>query len=546
MLAVRRYPLGGSLVLLSFLACDRSQPVEPSLDAASAAAPGLTVNAPSDVKVTAASVGRIDISWRDNSTNEKGFEVWRSASVDGTFAKTAETGANVTTSSDAAVDPVTPYCYQVRAFKRPDGKSNQAIYSAFSNSACAPAGDVQVTTVTTGDDLDPDGYTATLEALTQSGAVLLSSTASPINGTVTISRLRAGNYYRLTLGGLASNCAVRSTNPQAVTVNGASTATVAFNMVCAVSTGSVRVTTTTSGTDLDPDGYFLGVDGSLQRIATSGVITISGLAPGGHNVGIADVAFNCEVTGTAERTVNVTVGATTEVTFAIACDPVTQLAYTNPWDANGGYSDAEIYLINSNGTGVLRLTTNPAWDAEPAWSPDGSKIAFTGDQGIFVINADGSSAARLTTSTYYDDQPAWSPDGAKIAFTRAECCGDYGEILNHIYVMNADGSSGEIRLMPNDPYDQSDPAWSPDGRKVAFTYFGSGLAIVNVDGTNLVDFGVLGFNPVWRPQGSHGATLARLGSVTAPASSAAQARARLTLPSLRRHTPLRFPVAPRR
>ena len=395
--------------------------------------------------------------------------------------------------------------------------------------------------------------------------------------------------------------------------------------------GSVRVTTTTSGTDLDPDGYFLGVDGSLQRIATSGVITISGLAPGGHNVGIADVAFNCEVTGTAERTVNVTVGATTEVTFAIACDPVTQLAYTNPWDANGGYSDAEIYLINSNGTGVLRLTTNPAWDAEPAWSPDGSKlaftsdrdgnsdiyvmgadgsapmpltsdpasdyspawspngaaiaftsdrgdgysriyvmsadgsspmpltlgvdpawspdgskIAFTGDQGIFVINADGSSAARLTTSTYYDDQPAWSPDGAKIAFTRAECCGDYGEILNHIYVMNADGSSGEIRLMPNDPYDQSDPAWSPDGRKVAFTYFGSGLAIVNVDGTNLVDFGVLGFNPVWRPQGSHGATLARVGSVTAPASSAARARAQLTLPSLRRHTPLRFPVAPRR
>src|SRR5256885_6906132 len=152
MFAVRRYPLGSALVLLSLLACDRSQPVDPSLDASSASAPGLTVNAPSDVKVTAAPVGRIDISWRDNSTNEKGFEVWRSASVDGTYNRTAETAANVTTFSDAPIDPVTPYCYQVRAFKRPDGKPSQAIYSAFSSSACAPAGDVQVTTVTTGVD----------------------------------------------------------------------------------------------------------------------------------------------------------------------------------------------------------------------------------------------------------------------------------------------------------------------------------------------------------------------------------------------------------
>ena len=636
MLAVRRYPMGGSLVLLSLLACDRSQPGEPSLDASSAAAPGLTVNAPSDVKVTAAYVGRIDLSWRDNSTNEKGFEVWRSASVDGTFAKTAETGANVTTSSDAAVDPVTPYCYQVRAVKRPDGKANQAIYSAFSNSACAPAGDVQVTTVTTGADLDPDGYTATLEALTQSGPVLLSSTASPINGTVTISRLRAGNYYRLTLDGHASNCSVRSTNPQTVTVNDGSTATVAFDIVCAVSTGNVHVTTTTSGTDLDPDGYSVGLDGRLlQRIASSGAVTISGLAPGGHHVGIADVAFNCEVTGAAEQTFNATVGVTTEVGFAIACDPVAQLAYTDPWDANGGYGDGEIYVINSNGIGALPLTDNAAWDGEPAWSPDGSKlvftsdrdgsediyvmnadgsnpmrltsdpatdygpawspngasiaftsdrgdggdgsfriyvmnadgsnpvslttgvdpawspdggkIAFTGNQGIVVMNAGGSSdATRLTENLdgQYDGQPTWSPDGAKIAFTRTVCDG-WGGCVSHIYVMNADGSS-QMPLMPYDPYDQSDPAWSPDGRKIAFSYFDCCLAMVNVDGTNLVDFGVIGVNPVWRPQGSRGVTLARVGPVRAPASSATRARARLSLPTLRRHTPLRFPVAPRR
>src|SRR5256885_9711042 len=208
-----------------------------------------------------------------------------------------------------------------------------------------------------------------------------------------------------------------------------------------------------------------------------------------------------------------------------------------------------IYVMNAGGSSPVSVTTG----FNPAWSPDGRKLAFASNQdqdgswGIFVMNADGLAAApRLTSSTYCDDQPAWSPDGATIAFTRVECCDDYYQIVNHIYLMNADGPSAEMRLMSDDNNDQSDPAWSPDGRKIAFTYFGSGLAIVNGDGTRLVDFGVLGFNPVWRPQGSQGATLARVGSARAPASAAARARARQTLPSLRRHTPLRFPATPRR
>src|SRR5947207_3100552 len=160
------------------------------------------------------------------------------------------------------------------------------------------------------------------------------------------------------------------------------------------------------------------------------------------------------------------------------------------------------------------------------------------------MNADPlSDATSLTPADSYDGQPAWSPDGAQIAFTRT-ACDDWNGCVNYIYVMNADRSS-ERPLMPNDPYDQSDPAWSPDGRKIAFTYYGSGLAIVNVDGTNLADLG-FGFHPAWRPQGSGGASLARVGPARAPASSAARARARQTLPSLRRHTPQRFPVAPPR
>lgn len=444
-----------------------------------------------------------------------------------------------------------------------------------------------MTAATTGADLDPDGYTAALDALTQGGVVLVSSTAVAINGTVTISRLRAGDYYRVTLGGLAPNCAVSSANPQAVTVSGGGTATVAFAVACAATTGSIRVTTATTGTDLDPDGYSVSVDGGpLQPIAPNASIVISGLPPGSHVVSLGGVAVNCEVTGSTQQTVSVTVGATTEVAFAIACAPVTQLAFMTQWAANGSLVDPDIYVINSNGTGAIQLTANPGWDAEPAWSPDGSKIAFTsardgnleiyvmnadgsapmrltsdpaadygpawspdgtriafgsnrgdgspriyvmnadgsnpvpltnggdpawspdgsriafssnqgGPFGIFVMNADGSGITRLTTPDYSDAQPAWSPDGVKIAFARAECCSydDFGFVtglVSNIYVMNADGS-GVTRLIS----DGSDPAWSPDGRKIAYSVFEASLVIVNADGTNPVGLG-FGLNPAWR------------------------------------------------
>src|SRR5437868_5015135 len=89
-----------------------------------------------------------------------------------------------------------------------------------------------------------------------------------------------------------------------------------------------------------------------------------------------------------------------------------------------GYSTSvsDIYAVNIDGTDVTRLTANTAGadDISPAWSPDGSRIAFTvirsGDApSIYVMNPDGSNRTRLTSSGY-DYLPAWSPDGTKIAF----------------------------------------------------------------------------------------------------------------------------------
>ena len=76
--------------------------------------------------------------------------------------------------------------------------------------------------------------------------------------------------------------------------------------------------------------------------------------------------------------------------------------------------------MNADGSGVARLTDSEATDADPAWSPDGRRIAFASDRdggsNIYVMNADGSGVARLTDSSAGDYGPAWSPDGRRIAF----------------------------------------------------------------------------------------------------------------------------------
>ncbi len=181
-----------------------------------------------------------------------------------------------------------------------------------------------------------------------------------------------------------------------------------------------------------------------------------------------------------------------------------KIAYVN---AGANY---EIFSMNGDGSNQTNLTNNTAFDSNPNWSPDGSKIVFVSDRAsfgtteIYTMNANGSNPTRLTTNSVTDETPAWSPDGARIAFARS----------GQLFVMNADGTN-VIQITANASSGvKLHPSWSPDGTRIVFSRnlgFGNiGIAVID-SACNICTAGIRvlnnglptdNFDPAWSPNGS--------------------------------------------
>jgi Tol biopolymer transport system component len=166
-----------------------------------------------------------------------------------------------------------------------------------------------------------------------------------------------------------------------------------------------------------------------------------------------------------------------------------QIAFERTVDGN-----TDIYLMNLDRTGLLRLTDDPAKDGEPSWSADGRQIAFTRGSGderdVYLMNADGSGEVRLTSSVEGEEGPSFSFDGSQVAFLRYQ-----DPTFFDLFVIDVDGSNERRVYHREGPY-AAHPVWSLDGRALYFNIDGAAggkldvarLDISSGDLTLLTDF----------------------------------------------------------
>jgi Tol biopolymer transport system component len=352
----------------------------------------------------------------------------------------------------------------------------------------AATGHLEVTVAFSGIDPDPDGYTVQIGT---SPPIDVPSAGQPAG----FPGVSPGDHT-VRVSGITSNCTVDD-REQTVHVTAGTltrdTVRVVFPAPC-TRADKLVFTRWPSGPPhwgYDPFVMIAYVDGSNVSELAGG--TSPAWAPDGTQVVFVRVQGSCyygcassglyvinsDRTGLRALTTNSADGAP-----AWSPDGNT-IAFSN----NGGLHLLD--LATSSRSAIPNLPVTFVWD--PAWSPDGTRLAFSCTLGIqadlCVVNRDGTGFERLTTGADYEGAPSWHPDGSRIAYHASH------GMTSDIMVMTIGGDRSTIRLASG-----TTPAWSGDGNRIFFNGSPLGLYAMNADGSGVVQLSTgADFGPRWRP-----------------------------------------------
>ena len=296
---------------------------------------------------------------------------------------------------------------------------------------------VSVTTSTQGVEIDPDGYSLSIDGGPDQ--------AIGVNATMVVDQLAEGTHS-LGLTGLASNCAAAGDNPRSISVSSGETATVDFAITCSPSTGSIEVLATATGTGSDPDGFSILLDGGDRGPLGSGVAaTFAQLAPGPHTLGLSGLAANCQVVGDNPRAVTVTPGQTAQVPFAVTCtapEPTAGSLVVST-ATSGSDQDADGYSIQIDNAAAqpigantsLTLVNLPAAAHSVRLLGMAANCSVSGSNPVQVTVPAGGSTTASFSVTCTSITP--STGGIQVNVTTAGDSPDDG------YTVSVDGGAGQ-------------------------------------------------------------------------------------------------------
>jgi Tol biopolymer transport system component len=255
------------------------------------------------------------------------------------------------------------------------------------------------------------------------------------------------------------------------------TARVAFAVTCGPASGTLRVAVQTTGSDIDPSGYDIVVDGGRDAAIDPAGLTLFTVPAGPHMVSLGGVNPNCTVADPLMRTAVVPVGGLASAEFAVQCATSSRAGrgHEIAFDSTDPVTEVTtVEVVNDDGSHMERLVPGIAYGHDtPAWSPDGSRFAFfahpdEATTALVVAAADGSVEQQFPEPSPLQSSAAiaWAPDGRRLALDALEpgCAS--------VRLVPLDGSPEQVQDIGCYSQDRLlDLDWSPDGHSLVVVPF---------------------------------------------------------------------------